>query len=1282
MFEDEEEQQSLVTAPVVAEEEPSNLDFLFGGMPLQFDTEEKQQEQPQYLQEAMDEVQQQATPDTATETTVDVDTRTSVIPQAQQPTAPDLGFLFSGQSLIEDPEYISSMRAAAMEYPTEDELQQVSQQLSNAASQIIASDRDNNIQYTKRDFLDRDDLYDVIENYLVRRHGVQHEGMPREKNVDTFLSHMRKYSAGQSVVTVGELSWINNQIKKDAGESLVAANAAYDLFDNMSGVFSRDYTGSERAQAVGTYLRAAIVDPTTLVSVFGAGLVTRAAGKGAAIAVQAAARDAAEAVVARAARDGANAQAQAAIRQQAYQRSMARFSTSAGLGQSAAARQSTLAAGAMRDKVAYWATTGAIDASLSVGIDTMYQTGMMRTGRQEEWSKLQTGAAAFMGLVVPAGGAGYEAVRYGLARPILRDSSFGVATQQDVYRAMTRGTFTDLSAKQAAQMTAQEVAPVAEQITLRLNNGLDAIIDNRPVGDWSLSVAKGRATAEGRTTEVEADFWNAVLLGEDGLAVALRDAGFGSAGPMGRRYEGDLFTNHLTDVLRQLPEEFRDNVANKLRQAGGELFPEYRDMSMDQLADRLAFIQSFAGRTHNITSQASKIINTPLKIAEDIASTSTGIAVRESETKIGKVRYAQDYLIRSIVTHPSTSMLNVKGWAAYEGLYAPTRDAFKVALYGTAAAFDQVVPGRDPMRNLQLATANFNSFFARWQNLADPQMSLESAQAYLSQRPELRDALGETLYGGVVVRRSPEEAIRDFGFDPNANVFTAKAEDAQRFFQHLWFATGQDMYTKGTSFMINMDRLVREEYGVSLKTALRAEDPTTYVATDRWKQVETKAIDETLKAVFSKSYHSSATGRGKHDLIGLVASAAEDVKQVPLLGALMPFGRFFNNTISFMVESTPAGPLARWAGVAFQEDDLVTSLGKATAGTAIIYSLVQQENQYIDMGMNWRQSVADDGAVTSREFEYPYSLWKAGARIWAHKERGESVPADVTQTFIDQVVLGQFTREFNETTTGITQMFEALITGEQEIDEVLLGSLVDFTSRVAAATSGYTRPLDPFNQAVALARGSDFAVPDRNQGYKTLNQALRYIDQPADMLSERLTGRPLLSPARTITQRGDLQATPARVMSERAEAPLTNTNWMFNRVGMDDWRSAMRSQDAPEAAARFNEVFFETLEPKAKALRTDKSFTSSSLDRQRLAVQKVIQDARNEAKELLSVSLDYQDRRYELITRLVGSNNSYGRRKVDNTLSRLFDDSDISDLTTEELERLKFVLDNEDIFTP
>ena len=43
-------------------------------------------------------------------------------------------------------------------------------------------------------------------------------------------------------------------------------------------------------------------------------------------------------------------------------------------------------------------------------------------------------------------------------------------------------------------------------------------------------------------------------------------------------------------------------------------------------------------------------------------------------------------------------------------------------------------------------------------------------------------------------------------------------------------------------------------------------------------------------------------GRGT---IGLVAGGLEDMRNLPGLGMMVPFGRFFNNTIAFMGKNAP-----------------------------------------------------------------------------------------------------------------------------------------------------------------------------------------------------------------------------------------------------------------------------------------------------------------------------------------------------------------------------------------
>ena len=79
-----------------------------------------------------------------------------------------------------------------------------------------------------------------------------------------------------SLVTTGtELAYLStdDEVKK------MAAGQAYKLFDNMKGAFSEEYTFGQKADAVGDYARALIIDPVNLVSLGFGKLITGGATK-------------------------------------------------------------------------------------------------------------------------------------------------------------------------------------------------------------------------------------------------------------------------------------------------------------------------------------------------------------------------------------------------------------------------------------------------------------------------------------------------------------------------------------------------------------------------------------------------------------------------------------------------------------------------------------------------------------------------------------------------------------------------------------------------------------------------------------------------------------------------------------------------------------------------------------------------------------------------------------------------------------------------------------------
>ena len=77
---------------------------------------------------------------------------------------------------------------------------------------------------------------------------------------------MRKFNFGQSVVTVGELSYLNKGNEQALARRRRLAGDAYNLFDSLGGALSEGRTVGEKADAVYDYARALVIDPVNILS--------------------------------------------------------------------------------------------------------------------------------------------------------------------------------------------------------------------------------------------------------------------------------------------------------------------------------------------------------------------------------------------------------------------------------------------------------------------------------------------------------------------------------------------------------------------------------------------------------------------------------------------------------------------------------------------------------------------------------------------------------------------------------------------------------------------------------------------------------------------------------------------------------------------------------------------------------------------------------------------------------------------------------------------------------
>ena len=123
--------------------------------------------------------------------------------------------------------------------------------------------------YTQDDMVENDTMFNIIEDYMLDRYGIQAiEDKDRRTIVDDFLDNRRGVSGGNTVRGLTEIDYINDI--KENPERLAKASAAYELYENMAGLFSKETTFAEKAEGIMDFTRTAILDPANLVGgIFG-----------------------------------------------------------------------------------------------------------------------------------------------------------------------------------------------------------------------------------------------------------------------------------------------------------------------------------------------------------------------------------------------------------------------------------------------------------------------------------------------------------------------------------------------------------------------------------------------------------------------------------------------------------------------------------------------------------------------------------------------------------------------------------------------------------------------------------------------------------------------------------------------------------------------------------------------------------------------------------------------------------------------------------------------------
>jgi hypothetical protein len=423
---------------------------------------------------------------------------------------------------------------------------------------------------------------------------------------------------------------------------------------------------------------------------------------------------------------------------------------------------------------------------------------------------------------------------------------------------------------------------------------------------------------------------------------------------------------------------------------------------------------------------------------------------------------------------------------------------------------------------------------------------------------------------------------------------------------------------------------------------------------EKYAEVVATATDDALRNVFSKSYG------GTEGMLQYVAKAIEDARKVPVIGAMVPFGQFFNNTIAHMFDYTGVSLVHKYlAGTTRDPVDLLT---KTAIGGTFIGVLYTQEKEYLDEGLPLFVQRDGDGMLRNRTYDFPYSYYKAMGRMIAHAVRDGEVPMPVFQQFKDTFGFGQLTRQLGDSAKMAEGLIIDLVTSDDP--DVKGAALKLLQSSAAMYTSGYTRPLDPVNTIASLVKKGEYVTPDRKQGQEWLNNSVRYVDELLDAMD--VYNKPEQKQNALTSSEGRVPI--LRLWGVREELAQSPIQEMYNQAGMPQWSTNIRS-NIKEPLNDINRIITPILNYEASAIMEQNRWKDGDPETRKKLISTVISESKKRALEVLELSFDPDDRKSTLLYKL-GQSSFIKKNDLRDLLKQMEIDDDLSKLTGRQLEML------------
>lgn len=1047
-----------------------------------------------------------------------------------------------------------------------------------------------------------------VNDFLIGRFGTASvEGLDDRDKVDMFYNELRGRDTGNSVRVAKSLSHTLG-----ATDEQKAAMAEGQRFyeKEVAGLFSGEQSTLEILEGVGDYTRSAILDPANVIgmgvggavgkSVFrvGAGVakqqtMNQIKGQALKAALKVSGTEAKKATIAKGVKLGIQANNGVVTK------------TTAAFAKEVA--ESTVMQKVLsKHAIAEIGTATVVDAVVQSGAELLDQMNEKEIGFRDSIDRYAVGLTAIGGLVL-GGIVGAGTAMRGVSKT-------GVISTLEP------------TSKKAIMPT------INESIQKFLKEGADRKI---PRGyDWAAGTARG-----GSLGEVPAEAFMDVLVGVTdnegdvvfkGIAQALEEGGHFFQ----RQGEEDTISKWMIDFVRSGSTDDAKTLAKHLG------VTKLDDVTPDSLADQMAYKIKTSGQLQNRLSQIAKSRGLTDAQVEEYLDSVLGLTTQtgnkaSKHTAWEAAGEVQSLFIRGLVSHPSTSWLNAKG-AVLHTMLDVTKDLIK----GTGAA---VFKGKEGRR---AAGQIFKNVGYRAKLALDPDMSHAGFEALMAlDFPEIRK-LQQVQSGGIdaVTSRMNNADLGAFGRGMN------KAGNLMDKVQAATFVQMQDRATKSQIFMGSLDKNLRIAFDKSLYEILQQDDAWKIINSKEFRNAMSSATEDTLAGTFNKEYADTS-------FLGKAAGLLEHARREPVIGALIPFGRFFNNTVDFGMQYSGLGLAAKMSGK-YTNKSYTDLLVTGAIGAGLVASLAHVGYEDRKKGLGFGQKFGSDGSVTDVAFDYPESFFRAAGQILSYPMYEDTLPPlELMNRFGQEHLGGSLFRSTTNLWAEGQGMVEGVLEGDADMGMVKDAFFMTFGQLMG----GGLRAFEPIDTAIGLATGAEMrpTLPSDKYSYNSY----RYFDNTL----EAMFGEKPEVAAGALT--GDRDPNLGKLLGSR-EVDLTYSQMIANTLGHNDWTENAKRKEReanPVLMNDYHKVLFEGLELEAQNLWENTNFRDLPREQQELLWKEKLAYYKDTAKQYV---INSSDNPY-LTTLQMDLAGKYTERDIHAAVRELDLGSDtIADLSPAEIETL------------